>query len=178
MGGHPCQAPRPGAFSARAAGHKAGLAPPSCAGLASSRCSCHLDDHRAACARSALRSRGCPLERAAASWWCGPFFARPCPARRCKESTPNLLRNARCRLVVLGVEVGGRWSTRCIEACPGQGTCGACRVAACFAQRLCALMVGFAFGSCVHRLCREPDLFAVAWPQHLDAPDVSRLPAR
>ena len=33
-------------------------------------------------------------------------------ARRNKERTyPELVRNRRCRLVVLGIEVGGRWST-------------------------------------------------------------------
>ena len=32
-------------------------------------------------------------------------------ARKAKERTyPELLRNSRCRLVVLGIEVGGRWS--------------------------------------------------------------------
>ena len=31
-------------------------------------------------------------------------------ARKAKERTYKLLRNSRCRLVVLGIEVGGRWS--------------------------------------------------------------------
>ena len=143
-----------------------------------------LGDHRAACSRSgALRSRGCPLERAAARvcreagarvttntppkikintlvrdlnvavsrfddrrvevianglpLWNGAQLAvdttivslltaagearsrrdpaRPVAlleARRRKEATyPELLASARCRLVVIGVEVGGRWGS-------------------------------------------------------------------
>ena len=135
-----------------------------------------LGDHRAACSRSgALRSRGCPLERAAARvcrkagarvttntlvrdlnvavsrfndrrievianglpLWNGAQLAvdttivspltaagearsrrdpaRPVAlleARRRKEATyPELLASARCRLVVMGVEVGGRWGS-------------------------------------------------------------------
>ena len=134
-----------------------------------------LGDHRAACARAGvLRSRGCPLERAAARvcreagarvtcntrladmnlqvdrvddrrlevvanglpLWGGQQLAvdttlvsplsgsgQPCRrggrvqgaalalARRRKERTyPELLRSERCRLVVLAVKVGGRWS--------------------------------------------------------------------
>ena len=143
------------------------------------RCRRPLDplcDHRAACSRSgALRSRGCPLERAAARvcreagarvttntlvrdlnvavsrfddrrievianglpLWNGAQLAvdttivspltaagearsrrdpaRPVAlleARRRKEATyPELLASARCRLVVIGVEVGGRWGS-------------------------------------------------------------------
>ena len=135
-----------------------------------------LGDHRAACSRpGALRSRGCPLERAAARvcretgarvttntlvrdlnvavsrfddrrievianglpLWNGAQLAvdttivspltaaggarsRRDPARpvallevrRRKEATyPELLASARCRLVVIGVEVGGRWGS-------------------------------------------------------------------
>ena len=143
-------------------------------------CRCHrrldpLGDHRAACARAGvLRSRGCPLERAAARvcreagarvsvntrladlnlvvdqvddrrlevvanglpLWNGvqlavdttlvsPLTACGEPRRRAgrfqgaalaearlrKERTyPELLRSHRCRLVVLALELGGRWS--------------------------------------------------------------------
>ena len=135
-----------------------------------------LGDHRAACAQSGvLRSRGGPLERAAARvcreagarvtthtrladlnvqhvqhiddrrievianglpLWGGAQLAVDTTlvspltrageprrragrfaaaalhdARKAKERTyPELLRNSRCRLVVLGIEVGGRWS--------------------------------------------------------------------
>ena len=135
-----------------------------------------LGDHRAACAQSgALRSRGGPLERAAArvcreagarvtthtrladlnvqhvhhiddrrievianglALWGGAQLAVDTTlvspltrageprrragrfaaaalhdARKAKERAyPELLRNSRCRLVVLGIEVGGRWS--------------------------------------------------------------------
>ena len=132
-----------------------------------------LGDHRAACAQSgALRSRGGPLERAAArvcreagarvtthtrladlnvqhvhhiddrrievianglALWGGaqlavdttlvsPLTRAGEPRRRAgrfaaaalhdakERAYPELLRNSRCRLVVLGIEVGGRWS--------------------------------------------------------------------
>ena len=37
-------------------------------------------------------------------------------ARKAKERTyPELLRSARCRLVVLGIELGGRWSTEAAQ---------------------------------------------------------------
>ncbi|CAK8990588.1 Retrotransposable element SLACS 132 kDa protein (ORF2) [Includes: Reverse transcriptase] [Durusdinium trenchii] len=96
-----------------------------------------LGDHRVACAQSGLlRARGGPLERAAARIWGGnqlavdttllsPLTREGVPrqrggtfagtalgdARRRKEHTyPELLRSRRCKLVVLGLEVGGRWS--------------------------------------------------------------------
>jgi len=37
-------------------------------------------------------------------------------ARKAKKRTyPELLRSARCRLVVLGIELGGRWSTEAAQ---------------------------------------------------------------
>ena len=55
---------------------------------------------------SPLTRAGEPRRRA------GRFAAAPLhDARKAKEWTyPELLRNSRCRLVVLGIEVGGRWS--------------------------------------------------------------------
>ena len=46
-------------------------------------------------------------------------------ARRQKERAyPELVRSSRCRLVVLGVEVGGRWSTETAAACPPTSCAG------------------------------------------------------
>ena len=55
---------------------------------------------------SPLTRAGEPRRRA------GRFAAAPLhDARKAKERAyPELLRNSRCRLVVLGIEVGGRWS--------------------------------------------------------------------
>ena len=157
-----------------------------CCGVCASPCPCPraAADHRAACARSgALRSRGCPLERAAARV-CREAGARVICNTRVRDLnvashvlslcrrhgaekrplTPSLLATPVAALWLPGLKLGAAGALRPQSLCACWPTPKLALPQPCCGLLCAAPLVWLARRGCIPSFCRELDLPAVAWP--------------